>query len=303
MAAAGGRGHDSCVRGPWLLACASALACQSLALPAAAQERPVVVEYDAPSPECPSLAAFRARVELEVARFPAADRKWRWSLHIRPEKGGYTAALVDEDEVRTLTAPSCDEVSAAAALAIAGREPPPPSPAPSVPPAARPPPEWRLGLRGETSNHGVDGASLSGVFGVGSVELPFGLRKTMFELALGGMWSQSGGIPMSYLVVDTQTCLLDLPLGDGGLSLLGCLRLAGASFKTTGYGPPSTYASLAIPQTGGALWTGVGARLRWQTKASLFFEGAVEGVYGTISGGESLDPGWVDATLSAGFQL
>lgn len=295
------------MRGPWLLALAAALACQSLAEPVRAQERPVVVEYDAPSPECPSLAAFRARVELEIDRFPAAaDRKWRWSLHIRPENGGYTAALVDEDQVRTLTAPSCDEVAAAAALAIAGQQLAASRPAPPPPPVVRPPPEWRLGLRGETSNHGVDGSALNGVFGVGSVEIPWGLRKTMFEVALGGMWSQSAGIPLSYLVIDTQTCLLDLPLGDGGLSLLGCLRLAGASFKTTGYGDGYAYGQngpLMVPQTGGALWTGVGARLRWQSKASLFFEGSVDGVYGTISGGESLDAGWIDATVSAGFRL
>jgi hypothetical protein len=266
-------------------------------MPLLAQERPVVVAYDAPSPQCPSLDAFRALVELEVARWPATERKWQWSLRVRPEEGAYTASLTNEDETRTLKAPSCDDVVAAAALVIAGREPPPPPP-----PVVRPPPEWRLGARGETSNHGLDGASLDGVFGVASVEFPWGLRKTMFELAVGGMWSQSGGIPLSYLVVDTQTCLLDLPLGDGGLSLLGCLRLAGASFRTVsyGYGPN---ASTAIPQDGGALWTGAGARLRWQTNASLFFEGGVDGVYGTISGGESLDAGWFDATLSAGFRL
>ena len=62
-------------------------------------------------------------------------------------------------------------------------------------------------------------------------------------------------------------------------------------------------ASTPIPQNGGALWTGVGARLRWQTNVSLFLEGGVDAMYGTISGGESIDAGWFDATLSAGFRL
>lgn len=275
-------------------------------MPAKAQERPVLIEYDAPSPQCPSLEAFRAVVEIEIARWPATERKWRWSLRVRPAEGaegGYAASLTNEEgETRTLTAPRCDDVTAAAALVIAGREPPPPAAAPAPPPVVRPPPEWRLGARGEVSNHGVDGTSLNGVFGVASVEFPWGLKRTMFELGVGGMWSQTGPIPLSYLVVDTQACLLDLPLGDGGLSLLGCLRLAGASFSTLSYGYGPT-ASVAMPQSGGALWTGVGARLRWQTKISLFFEGGVDGVYGTISGGESLDAGWVDATLSAGFHM
>jgi hypothetical protein len=121
----------------------------------------------------------------------------------------------------------------------------------------------------------------------------------MFELAAGAMSSQSGGIPLNYLVIDTQTCPLDVPLGDTGLSALGCVRLAGASFKTAAffYGNGGM-----VPQDGGALWFGAGARLRWQT-ASLFFEGSLDAVYGTVSGGESTSPGWVDASAGVGFRL
>jgi hypothetical protein len=44
-------------------------------------------------------------------------------------------------------------------------------------------------------------------------------------------------------------------------------------------------------------------RLRWQARFGLFVEAAIEGVYGTVSSGESLSAGWANAGLAAGLRL
>ncbi len=98
---------------------------------------------------------------------------------------------------------------------------------------------------------------------------------------------------LSYYVIDTQACLLDMPIG-AGLSVLGCLRLAAASFQEMdSFGGGS----------GGTLWFGAGGRLRWQSPASLFLEVHLNAVYGTVSGGEGTRPGWADVGATIGFRL
>ncbi|HEX7603084.1 MAG TPA: hypothetical protein VF316_15815 [Polyangiaceae bacterium] len=125
--------------------------------------------------------------------------------------------------------------------------------------------------------------------GLLSIELPWGLRKTMFEVGAGAMVSG----PLTYYVVDTQACPLDWPLGQSGVTLLGCGRVAGAAFK----------ASDGFGTQGGALWFGAGGRLRWQPGSSFFVELCLNGVYGTVSSGESNQPAWVDAGATVGFRL
>jgi hypothetical protein len=303
----------------------------SFAAQAAAQERSIFVEYVAPA-ECASTDAFQSQVESEVARSPNPHRTWQWSVHIVSRdgtQGGYVATVTNAGGARTMRAPRCDDLTAAVAALIAeeGADapatapavPPPPPPKPPAPPSPVAPvapvesphdalrdrrsaaPEWRLGARSTLSNHGVGGAALTGLFGVVSFEVPWGPRKALFELGGGVMSSQAGGggAPLDYVVLDAQACPFDAALGDTGLSALGCLRLAGASFKTTSY----AYDDVAYSQSGGALWAGAGARLRWQSHASVFLEGSLDAVYGTVSEGESTSPGWVDVALSAGFRL
>jgi hypothetical protein len=315
------------MRRPLLLG-ATLLGSLSSAGPAMAQEAPVIVEYVAPpEPGCASRRAFEVLLDTEVARSPNPHRHWRWSLHIHRRGGDYEGTLTSERGSWTITAPWCDDVTATVASIIARGEPevapsatgecvpPPPSPPPPPveppphPPEAPPPrvlhpgatpaPEWRFGARAELSHHSYDGSAVTGGFGVASIELPWGFKKMMFEIALGGMSTGSDPNSIRYYVLDTQACLVDLPLGATGLSALGCLRLAGASFAAA----PFIYDGTTIPQNGGALWTGVGARLRWQSNASLFVEGSIDAVYGTVSGGESTNPAWVDVTLGAGFRL
>ena len=148
------------------------------------------------------------------------------------------------------------------------------------------------------SNHGLGGSALMGGLGVASLDVPAGFDRMMFEVAVGGLSPTGGAYGIHYTVVDTQACLVDLRLGESGLSALGCLRLAGASFGTT-----YEYAGAYHPQNGGALWIGAGARLRWQTKVGLYLEAGLDAVYGTVSSGEPNTPGWMDGTLSAGFRL
>jgi hypothetical protein len=99
---------------------------------------------------------------------------------------------------------------------------------------------------------------------------------------------------LTYYVLDTQSCLVDLPLG-AGFSALGCLRLAFGSFQWSETNFPSN--------GGGALWFGAGARLRWQSQESLFLEVQLDAVYGTVSSGEDTKPGWGDAAATVGFRL
>jgi hypothetical protein len=145
--------------------------------------------------------------------------------------------------------------------------------------------------------------------GVLSIEVPWGLQKTMFEVGLGAMTSTATGLyvpaygsqqlggtvtsHLTYLVLDTQTCLLDFSLG-AGFSALGCLRVAAGSFHVS---------QAQESNGGGALWFGVGGRLRWQSPQSLYFEAELGADYGTVSGGEDTRPGWGNAAASVGFQL
>jgi hypothetical protein len=139
---------------------------------------------------------------------------------------------------------------------------------------------------------------MGGGVGVLSIEIPGGFGKMMFEVAAGELSSLDRAYPLNYTLLDTQACLLDLPIGASGLSILGCLRVAGASFNTVYQYGGSQYA-----QGGGALWAGGGARLRWQTPVGVFLEGSLNGVYGTVSSGESSTPGWMELGLGAGFRL
>jgi hypothetical protein len=281
--------------------------------------RPVIVQYVAP-PECGSNVAFQVLLKTEIARSPNPARPWRFSVRIVRQPGSYEGTLTTETGVRQVTANRCDDVTSAFAVIIAMAEPepqlpPPPAPPPTPAAVAPPPPpvllpipqdqdpprgdeasplEWRLGARALGSNHG---SGTVGGFGFGSVELPWGFRKMMFEIGVGalsgglGATSQASGSGMiSYVVLDTQACLIDLPIAQTGLSVLGCLRLAGASFK-------------AGTQGGGAFWTGGGPRLRWQTPVRVFVEVNFDAMYGTVSSGEGNDAGWIDAGLSLGFRL
>lgn len=295
-------------------------------LPAFAQDpRPVVVEYLAPLPECASADAFQRLLQAEVARWPNERRLWRFSVRVRRgERGGFEGTLTSERGPRTVTAGTCDALTSAVAVLIARDEvePPAPTPPPEPPPPAEPEPpvleypttahelpatprregpsaEWRIGVRADVSNHGVNGAAVAGGMGVLSLEVRGGLDKMMFELAAGSTSSTDNANPLRYYILDAQACLLDVPLVSESLRFLGCLRLAGASFSSAGYEPGAGY----LQGGGGALWTGAGARLRWQTGLGVYVEGSVNGVYGTVSGGESTSPGWVDAALSVGFRL
>jgi hypothetical protein len=305
--------------------------------PALAQrERPVIVEYIAPTPECASSEAFQLLLAAEIARSPNPDRTWRFSVLVRRQGEFYEGTLTTETGVRKVTATRCDDVTAALALIVAMAEPEPDAPAPTPPadepalapqPAAPPAPartrpvvsslptdrtparedgasrlEWRFGIRGMASSHGMDSPTLGGL-AFGSVELPWGFRKMMFEVGVGTFSDTFAGVgPVSspspgitYYMVDTQSCLLDLPIENTGLSVLGCIRVAGASFKTSLNGTKEG--------NGGALWFGAGVRLRWQSRFSLFFEVNADGVYGTVSSGEDNNPGWFDAGASVGFML
>jgi hypothetical protein len=198
--------------------------------------------------------------------------------------------------------------------------PPPPPPERPIVVTAAPPPsqapdrdtrspsriEWRVGGRGDLNNHGfnatADGAprgaaTVTGGFATLSLEVPGGLRKMELELGLGRL-SSTGNSPLTYTVVDTQSCFLDVPFASSGFSGLGCLRIAFAEFRSTGL-----VEGMPMPQNGGALWAGAGARLRWQAGMGLFVEASLTGMYGTVSGGESTSPGWIDVGVGAGFRL
>ena len=299
----------------------SSLAFEAVA--AAQDERPVVVDYVAPSPECPSTEAFQAAITTQMARAVGHEHPARLSVRIRPKSGGYEGTVTTERAVRTVAAARCEEVTAALALVIANATPfspttssveQPAEPAPTPPAEPRPPVwrelppkhryreesrvEFRFAARADVNNHAGDGTPVTGGFGVASIELPWGFRKMMFEVAGGAMSSVDRTYPLSYVVLDTQACLIDVPLGATGLSLLGCLRVAGASYKSA-----YSFGGVQGVENGGALWTGGGGRLRWQTPWGLFLEAQVNGVYGTVSSGESTTPGWLDLGASAGFRL
>jgi hypothetical protein len=131
------------------------LASLAFETPAWAQhERPVVVGYEAPA-ECASAEAFQVLLAIEIARSPAPDRPWRFSVVIRRQPDSYAGTLTTESGARTVTAARCDDVTAALALIVAMAEPataapPPPPPAPPVPMEVAPAPgafyPWRPGV-------------------------------------------------------------------------------------------------------------------------------------------------------------
>jgi len=142
--------------------------------------------------------------------------------------------------------------------------------------------------------------------GAVSIELPWGFRKMMFEVG-GGMSTTMFAAPpvdTTYLILDTQACLLDLPVGGTGLSVLGCLRLDGAEFRASRVGGPAPPPGQFFPtNTGGAFWIGASVRLRWQSPVSVFVEGNVDGMYGTVSAGEDNDPSWIAVGLGVGLRI
>src|SRR5580704_12036857 len=96
---------------------AAALAASAIASPAAADD-PVVVEYVAP-PECASTEAFHALLAAQIARLPAVDRTWRFSVRIVHVDDAYVGRIQTETGTRELHAQTCDAVVSAIALVIA----------------------------------------------------------------------------------------------------------------------------------------------------------------------------------------
>jgi hypothetical protein len=310
-------------------------------------ERPLMVEYLAPAPpHCASVDAFQRLVAAGVAAEDIERVDWRFQVQIRQASGGeYLGRVTSASGVKTARSCDCADVTAALARAVAADDLEPVAPerqlegplaaapsadgVPSGPPATGPS-SWRLGARLETWSHGAwmgyfttsDPGSTAPSYGgmaTLSVELPWGFRKSMFEVGFGVMSSTAtssanatslpsgtvSGIPptvvsagpmtahITYYVLDTQSCLVDLPLG-AGFSALGCLRVAAGAFQWT---------ERPYSNGGGALWFGVGGRLRWQSPQSFYVEAQLNAVYGTVSGGEDTKPGWGDAAAAVGFRL
>jgi len=108
--------------------------------------------------------------------------------------------------------------------------------------------------------------------------------------SLPGLGPGSTPVSINYVLVDTQACLLDLPVEKTGLSVLGCLRAGAASYKSN-------------VQTGGAWWGGPALRLRWQSPFSLFLEVGGGLVVGTTTAGAANTPTWGEGAASLGFKL
>ena len=327
------------------------LAFLALAPSARAQgERPILVEYSAPIPECASSEAFQTLLRAEMARSSDVEHAWRFALRIRriPD-GRYEGTLTTETGVRQVTASRCDEVTASLAVIIAMAEPSADVPAPSTPPAgpapapappfpaaaavaapasaaprSEPPPatdrkpdsgdhaspaKWRVGARGFATNHPSWGTPNPGVMGFASVEVPWGFHAMMFEGGIGASFAR-GSTPqengpsvgpttvqssLTFVIVDTEACLLDVPIGESGFSLLGCLRVAGGTFSGSG--------GAVYPSVGLALWGGLSTRLRWQSPIRLFLEVNFDAMYGTISDAADNSPGWFEGGASLGFQI
>ncbi len=282
--------------------------------------RPIQIEYVAPAPpECPSVEAFRERVSADLAREPRAHTDWQFKARIGRAEDGYAATLSSESGTRAVRANTCDQAAAAIAALIAGVAP---EPADTTPMAMTPQPpaearsnpaadvepaprrekktDWRVGARAQAWTHGAPSYGgpqpmSYGGMGVVSAEIPRGIfRRTLFEAAAGVMESNTFAEQLTYYVVDLQVCPVDVEFGHSGVSLLGCNRLAGAWFHTRdlyGDGP------------GGALWFGTGLRVRWQSESPIFVELHGNAVYGTVSGPENPDPGWIDVGAMAGARF
>jgi hypothetical protein len=176
------------------------------------------------------------------------------------------------------------------------------------------PAKWRVGARGFATNHPSWGTPTPGVMGFASVEIPWGFHgfhAMMFEAGIGTS-SAHGSTPREYgpaelgptttgpssltfVIVDTQACLLDIPIGESGLSVLGCLRVAGGTFSGSG--------GALYPTNGLALWGGLSTRLRWQSPIRLFFEVNFDAMYGTLSDAADSSPGWFEGGASLGLQI
>jgi hypothetical protein len=144
-----------------------------------------------------------------------------------------------------------------------------------------------------------------------SVEVPWGFHAMMFEGGIGASFA-NGSTPrewgppsfgpttlvqssLTFVIVDTEACLLDVPIGESGFSVLGCLRIAGGTFSGSG--------GAVYPSGGLALWGGLSTRLRWQSPIRLFFEVNFDAMYGTISDLADNSPGWFEGGASLGVQL
>jgi hypothetical protein len=282
-------------------------------------ESPASLEYIAPTPDCVSSDAFEALVTAEMARFPSSDRDRRLSVRIVQQDGLYAGTLTTETgAVRTIKAARCEDVTAALAVIIAVAEPsgagPDDTPSPPAKKSAqvdsskpsepdREPAgsasrrEWRVGARGFLASRA--GLSMGGL-GAVSLELPWDFGRMMFEVG-GGM---STSLYTTYLILDTQICPLDLPIGSPEspeLSVLPCLRVDGAEFRSQEIAP---FPQGSAPETGGALWIGASARLRLQTSGGVFVEGNIDGMAGTASAAEGdAKQTWVAGGLGVGLRI
>jgi hypothetical protein len=310
-------------------------------------ERPILVEYNAPTPECASSEAFQALLRAEMARSSDVESPRRFALRIRRVPDGrYEGTLSSEMAVRQVTASRCDEVTGSLATIIAMAEtstdvpapPAGPAPAPAAPlpasatvpaPAAVAPrsepsdpddrkldssdhasrSKWRVGLRGFATNHPSWGTPNPGVMGSASIEVPWGFHAMMFEWGIGALFA-NGNTPqelaptigptsvpstLTFVIADTNACLLDVPIAESGVSLLGCLRVAGAFFSGAG--------GAIYPKEGLAVWGGLSTRLRWQSPIRLFLEVNFDPMYGTISDAADGRPWWFEGGASLGFQI
>jgi hypothetical protein len=327
-----------------------------LAASARAQgERPILFEYSAPTPECPTSEAFQTLLRAEMARSSDVEHAFHFALRIRriPD-GRYEGTLTTETGVRQLKASRCDELTASLAVILAVAEasasgPAPstrpagpasaPAPAPALPaPAAVPAPapaapraqppdaatdrkpdsggqasavKWRVGLRGFATNHPSWGTPNPGVMGFASVEGPWGFHAMMFEGGIGTSFAHgstprefgpptsgpttTGPSSLTFVIVDTEACLLDVPIGESGFSVLGCLRVAGGTFSGSG--------GAIYPSMGLALWGGLSTRLRWQSPIRLFFEVNFDPMIGTISDAADSRPWWFEGGASLGLHI
>ncbi len=295
---------------------------------------PLLVDYSAPAADCASSDAFQTRLRAETARSPDIAHPRRFAVQIRriPD-GRYEGTLTAGTAVRQVTASRCGEVTDSLATIIAIAEPPADIPdAPASAPAAPPPPAvatprsdprdratdaadhaspttWRVGARGFATNHPSWGTPNPGVLGFASIEVPWGFHAMLFEAGFGAFFAH-GSTPqalvptptptwvdsrVTFLIFDTQACLLDLAIARSGVSVLGCLRGTGGYFSGSG--------GAIYPMQGLAAWGGAGARLRWQSPIRLFFEVNVDAMIGTISDAVDDRPWWFDGGASVGFQI
>lgn len=262
------------------------------------------------------------RFMLRIRRFP--DGHYEGRLATEGAVRQVIASRCDEVTasmamIIAMAEPSADV--SAPSTALAG---PAPTTAPPLPPAAAVPPtterkpdsgdhaspvKWRVGARGFATNHPSWGTPNPGVMGVASIEVPGGFHAMMFEAGIGasfahGTTPQEFGPPfgptavpsrLTFVIVDAEACLLDVPIGESGFSVLGCPRVAGGTFRGSG--------GALYPAVGLFVWGGVSTRLRWQSPIRLFFEVNFDPMIGTISDAADSRPWWFEGGASLGFQI